>query len=212
MIPKERRIPILFSVRTQRLLLRPFRCDDAAMFREVVHANADHLGPIYARVLGDDPSIDGVIRRVRFMRRVHLLRQSCAFAVFQADESELIGAAGLLFRIGAGAGEIGYWISKSHAKRGYASEAAAALARIGFELHRLRRAEIHTDPTNLASIGVARRIGFSEQVTFRAGTLAPDGPVRDAVIWALGREGYLQSAAAANGSLEAFDRRNRRVL
>lgn len=211
MTPKEQRAPILLSVRTQRLLLRPFRRDDAAMFREVVQANADHLGPIHARVLGEDPSIDGVIRRVQFMRRVHMRRQCCAFAVYEAAEPELIGAAGLHFRIGAGAGEIGYWISRTHAQRGYASEAAAALTRIGFELHRLRRAEIHTDPTNVASIGVARGIGFSEQVTFRAGVLAPDGPVRDTVIWALGRERFPQSAAAS-GSLEAFDRRDRRVL
>ena len=133
------------------------------------------------------------------------------YGMFIDDGATLIGSIGTHPRIGAGAREIGYWVGEHHLRRGYTSEAAAALTRIGFEHSRLRRMEIHTDPDNAASIGVARRLGFCQQAVVQRCVLSPTLPVRDSAIWSMRADRYAGSFASGV-NIEAFDRRRGRVV
>jgi RimJ/RimL family protein N-acetyltransferase len=56
--------------------------------------------------------------------------------------------------------EVGYGIKPEHQGRGYATEAAAALAEFAFASGRVRVVRAHTKPDNAASIRVLAKCGF----------------------------------------------------
>ncbi|MFI5040977.1 MAG: GNAT family N-acetyltransferase [Acidimicrobiales bacterium] len=74
--------------------------------------------------------------------------------------AEIVGGSGLHRRVGPTSLEIGYWVHVRHVRRGYAAAAAAALTRTALCLPGIERVEIHCDEANVASAGVARRIGY----------------------------------------------------
>jgi RimJ/RimL family protein N-acetyltransferase len=83
------------------------------------------------------------------------------YAVF-TGAGELAGSCGLMTRMGPGTLEIGYWIHSGHTGRGYASAAAAALARVGLSMPGIERVLIKHDVANPASGAVAAKAGFTE--------------------------------------------------
>jgi ribosomal-protein-serine acetyltransferase len=83
------------------------------------------------------------------------------YAVF-TPTGELVGSCGLMTRLGPGTLEIGYWIHSAYTGRGYATQAAAALARVGLSLPGVDRVVIRHDAANAASGAVAAKAGFTE--------------------------------------------------
>jgi ribosomal-protein-serine acetyltransferase len=84
------------------------------------------------------------------------------YAIFDARSGEVVGAAGLHRMEVTDAFEIGYWVRTSRTCRGIATSAVQAL--VGAASHYLdtaRRIVIRMDQANLASAGVARRLGFT---------------------------------------------------
>ena len=63
--------------------------------------------------------------------------------------------------------EIGYWLSSSHARKGYMTEAVKLLEKEGFENLGLNRIRIKCDERNKASAGVAKKCGYKFEGTFR---------------------------------------------
>jgi RimJ/RimL family protein N-acetyltransferase len=110
--------------------------------------------------------------------------QDFACGVFSADESELVGVAGSHTRRGECVREIGYWIRSDCVGQGFATEAAAVLARVAFEVDSVRRVEIRCDPDNLASSRIPWKLGFSREGVLREAARFPDG-ARDDEVWGL---------------------------
>jgi RimJ/RimL family protein N-acetyltransferase len=203
--------PIIVRIRTPRLTLRVWRPADAQVLADAVMLDGgEHLRRWMAWVKNEPESLEARRRNLWRLRRRALAGMDMAFGIFPHDESEVIGAVGMHPRIGCGAGEIGYWIRGDRIRNGFAREAAGAVARMGFEALGLRRMEIHTDPANLASVGVARSLGFEHQVVVRACVLSADSPVRDDSILAMQRVQY-PGSSASSGEVSAFDHRGRRV-
>jgi RimJ/RimL family protein N-acetyltransferase len=203
--------PIIVRIRTPRLTLRLWRSSDAqALADAVMFDGGEHLRRWMAWVKNEPESLETRRRNLRRLRRRALAGMDMAFGIFPHNESDVIGAVGMHPRIGCGAGEIGYWIRVDRIRNGFAREAAGAVARIGFEALGLRRMEIHTDPANLASVGVAHSLGFTHQVVVRASVLSADSPVRDDSIWAMQR-GQFADSVASSGEVSAFDHRGRLV-
>ena len=79
-----------------------------------------------------------------------------------------------------------------------ATEAAAALTRVGFERCGIDFLKIRIDPENAASLGVPAKLGYVREATLRA-RLPPNRPGeerRDAVVFSLVADEYPGSAAA----------------
>jgi RimJ/RimL family protein N-acetyltransferase len=189
---------IASCLRTNRLLLRPWRESDAAVLSRAVLANFEHLRPWMP--WASDPAEQSEAAKLTFIRksqREFTLGKSMGFAVFDAEERDLLGAVGLHARIGSGAREIGYWIDKDHARQGLATEAAGALTRLAFEHLHMRFMEIHCDPGNEPSAGVARKLGYTLCVTIRKCVPRPEVAPRDSCIWRLRRAEFPKSAAAS---------------
>lgn len=96
--------------------------------------------------------------------------------------------------------------------QGFATEAAAALTRIGLEYCRRDRIEIHCDVENVASAAIARKLGFKHECTRRR-ALEGDSPEerRDSMIWTL-LQSELGDSPCASASASAFDAIGRQVL
>jgi len=75
--------------------------------------------------------------------------------------------AGLTLSEAHNHGELGYWIGKPFWGRGYATEAAAAVLRFGFETLQLNRIHAAFMEHNPASGRVMEKIGMSHEGTLR---------------------------------------------
>ena len=85
--------------------------------------------------------------------------------------------------------EIGWRLSREHWGNGYASEAASACLRFGFEKLTLKQIVAFTVPLNKRSIGVMERIGMSRNPAddFDHPHLLPGDPLQRHVLYRLNR-------------------------
>lgn len=179
-------MPFAPEIRTERLLLRPWRVADAALLKDAIERNLAHLRPWMAWA-HDEPSPLGVIetRILKFEQDFAAGRDSI-YAIFSADEAKVIGGTGLHPRIERGV-EIGYWLDRRELGNGYATEAAGALVAEAFAHAEVECIQIRCDPRNVRSALIPRRLGFVHIETLAGDLLAPDGSARDTMVWELQR-------------------------
>ncbi len=123
--------------------------------------------------------------------------------------SALVGVAGLrdVSREHAQA-ELGYWIAVEHWGQGYATEAAEALVRFGFEELGLNRIFAHHMARNPASGRVLEKIGMKPEGVLRQ-RVKKWGVFEDVLILALLREDWLNAHRAPR--TDTAERRDERV-
>jgi RimJ/RimL family protein N-acetyltransferase len=200
-----------YRIKTDRLLVRCYSPEDASKLKEAIDASLDHLRPWMPWAKDEPETLDAKVERLRRFRGNFDLGNDFAYGVFSPDESVVLGGAGLHPRVGPNALEIGYWVRGDHIGKGLATEAAAALVRIGFEVHKVGRVEIHCDPTNVRSAAVPRKLGLILDATLRRRALRPDGSERDTMIWSLFATEYVGSAVS-QARVAAFDAVQRRLF
>ena len=145
----------------------------------------------------DEPrSLDATVHWLRGHRAMFDRDEHKRYAIFDRDETTLLGETMLLDRAGSGALEIGYWIDIRHAGQGYATESTAAMVRLGFEHDRIDRLEIHCSPNNHASFAVAEKLGFHHEATLAARFHDCDNNPQDSMVWTLFAKDYPNSPAA----------------
>ncbi len=88
------------------------------------------------------------------------------FAVEPSGGGALIASIGVL-DVTDGVAEIGYWTVAAARGRGYTAEALGVLSTWALEDLGCRRIELHVDPANLGSRGVAERAGFTAEGVLR---------------------------------------------
>lgn len=200
-----------YRIHTPRLVLRCWDPADAPLLADAVTASIDHLRPWMPWAHDEPEELEAKVQRLRGFRARFDTDQDFIYGIFTPDEREVVGGTGLHPRIGEGGLEMGYWISARHVGCGYATEAAGALTRAGFEIHGLERMEIRCDPANAQSAAVPRRLGYTHEAVLRANVRGVDGSRRDTMVWSLLRAEYPDSPAAA-ARLRAFDAAGRPLL
>jgi RimJ/RimL family protein N-acetyltransferase len=199
-----------YRIVTERLVLRCYELVDAPLLKGAIDASLEHLRDM-PWIGGEPQTLDDKLALLRRFRAAFDRDEDLVYGIFDRDESQLLGGTGLHARVGAGALEIGYWIGRAHVGRGFATEAAGALTRIGFEVHRLDRVEIHCGPENRVSARVAAKLGYRCEATLRGRARDADGRPRDTMVWSLFAEEYPASPAVAF-RVEAFDALRRRLM
>jgi RimJ/RimL family protein N-acetyltransferase len=96
--------------------------------------------------------------------------------------------------------EIGYWCRTSYQGHGYVTEAVRALTRVGFEQLEANRIEIRCDARNSRSRRVAERAGYRLEAELKNDSRAPDGLLRNTLIYALFPDEYRSSPVYFGGS------------
>ena len=200
-----------YRIQTPRLVIRCWDPADAPLLADAVTASVEHLRPWMPWAHEEPEELEVKVQRLRGFRSRFDADQDYIYAIFTPDEREVVGGTGLHKRVGADALEMGYWISVRHVRRGYATEAAAALTRVAFQVHGVERMEIRCATDNVPSAAVPRRLGYTHDATLRANVRGVDGAMRDTMVWSLLCPEYAGSPAAA-AQLQAFDAAGRALL
>ena len=202
--------PAPYRIETERLVIRCWEPADAPQLKEALDSSLEHLRPWMDWAHDEPEPVEVKAERLRAFRALYDTGESFIMGIFDRSEREVLGGSGLHARIGPGGLEIGYWIRASATRQGIATEASAALTRVGFEVCEADRIEIRIEPRNQASFGVPRKLGFLEEATLRRRLPGRrGGPLRDVTIWTMFREDFDPSLAPA---LWAFDALGRQLV
>jgi ribosomal-protein-serine acetyltransferase len=156
---------------TERLVLRPWEDDDVDALTNAVTANIDHLRPWMSWIDHEPMSREQRLELIARFRAARLAGDDLTLGIFHNGEA--VGGTGLHPRIGASGVEIGYWIHVDHLRKGFATEAAGALADAALALPHIDHVQIHHDVANVASAGVPQRLGFVKVGEDHDGIQAP---------------------------------------
>ena len=129
--------PHIPSLRTPRLLLRPFVFADAPRVQALAGAKE-----IYASTLNiPHPYADGLAEQWIASHAVQFYAGTgVTFAITLAAGGDLVGAIGLGVQPQHQRGELGYWVGVPYWNQGYCTEAAIAVIRYALEelgLHKI---------------------------------------------------------------------------
>lgn len=193
-----------YRIVTDRLVLRCYEPRDAAPLKAAVDRSLAHLLPWLSWARAEPQSLDAKVELLRQFRGKFDLGQDFVYGIFDEREEEVLGGCGLHLHGGSEWREIGYWIAQGRTGQGFATEAAAALVRVAFEIERLERVEIHCDPENVRSAAVPEKLGFRHDATLRERLVRADGTTGDRMLWSLFVGEYPESPAASV-EIEAFD-------
>jgi RimJ/RimL family protein N-acetyltransferase len=166
-------------VRTERLVLRPYRADDI----EVIHRACQDPDIQYwitaipvpytlehARTFVEETSVRG-------------RADGSGMSVAIEADGELVGSSGVYGRADGRLGpEIGYWVAPWARGAGYAAETARGLADWAIA-HGAPRVHLFADVRNTASLAAARRAGFTQEGVVRSCLDYRDGSRGDAALF-----------------------------
>jgi RimJ/RimL family protein N-acetyltransferase len=202
--------PAPYRIETERLVIRCWEPADALPLKEALDSSLDHLRPFMDWAHDEPQPLEKKADLLRAFRALYDTGESFVMGIFDRSEGEVLGGSGLHARVGPGGLEIGYWIRASATRQGIATEASAALTRVGFEVCEADRIEIRIEPQNEASFGIPRKLGFVEEATLRRRLPGRrGGPLRDMTIWTMFREDFDPSIAPL---LRAFDGLGRQLI
>jgi len=150
------------TLRTARLVLRPYMPEDIPALLPLIGAR--EVAATTLRI----PHPYTQAEAEEFVRRAQAgSDDSVRFAVEIEASSTLIGGVGLRLDQAHHHAELGYWIGVPYWGNGYATEAAQALVRHGFEdlkLHRIHASHFSHNP---ASGRILRKLGMKSEGCMR---------------------------------------------
>ena len=124
--------------------------------------------------------------RLRIQARERRDNAGYRFFIFKRSDGALAGGVNLsnIQRGVALSCSIGYWIAKAHAHQGLMSDAIETLLPFVFDTLALNRIEAAFLPSNVASEGLLRKLGFRQE-GYARGYLRIDGAWRDHMLFAM---------------------------
>lgn len=164
------------TLRTARLLLRPWDAADAARLLPVLEANAAHLAPWIPAHVATPVPLPELAARLAGFAADFAAGRAWRYALLTPDGNRILGEVDLFPRAASGRvpyveadhAEVGYWLDSAATGRGLALEAARAMLSVAATLPGLSHVEIRCDAANVASARVPERLGF-ERVGVESG-------------------------------------------
>jgi [ribosomal protein S5]-alanine N-acetyltransferase len=147
------------EIETQRVLLRPFRSEDAdAAYLWFGEPSVMRYTPG-----GPDTSVEKTRVRLGGYQEHQALHGFSKWLVLERATGQLIGDAGLLVLRDQGWTDRGFRFAQSSWGRGFATEAAASWVSAAFGSLGLPRLGAFAHPENVASQRVLEKVGFRPQ-------------------------------------------------
>jgi ribosomal-protein-alanine N-acetyltransferase len=170
----------------ERVLLRTPQMSDYPAWAELRAASRDFLTPWEPLWAADELSRSSYRRRVRHYLRD--LREDMGYAlfIFSTADGALVGGLTLcnVRRGVTQACTLGYWIGAPYARQGYMTAAVRAVIPFVFDSLELHRLEAACLPSNMASIKLLERTGFTHEGLARR-YLRINGVWQDHLLFAL---------------------------
>lgn len=169
---------------TARLTLRATRAGMGKPVAEAVRESRRELQQWMAWARGALSVYDSE-RHCREMQLKWHAREELDYCFHRSEDDLLVGKGGLhTIDWAVPKVEIGYWIRSSCTRRGYASEAAAALVEMARAALGANRVEIACDARNLPSRRVAEKSGFVLEGIRRRARRDAAGELADSCLYA----------------------------
>jgi RimJ/RimL family protein N-acetyltransferase len=149
------------SIVARGLCIRPFRSTDATAF---VSAALESLETVGAWMPWCHDRFSVTDANGWFEKCAENLEAKAAYdvGILTADEGEFLGGVSInQMNRQHNFGNIGYWVRQSRQRQGVASRAVQTIAEFGFRDLQLTRLEIVAPEGNVASRGVAEKVGAS---------------------------------------------------
>jgi ribosomal-protein-alanine N-acetyltransferase len=153
------------SVEGRGVVLRLPQMTDFEEWSALRAASRDFLTPWEPTWPADDLTRGAFRRRLKRYAEDWRADQSYAFFVFRKEDHVLLGGLTLasIRRGVAQAGSLGYWMGAPFVRRGYMTAAVRTVLPFAFDTLHLHRVEAACIPTNVASIRLLERCGFSRE-------------------------------------------------
>ncbi len=178
-------IPIFEELRSERLVVRPYREEDAEALQEAVAESREHLRP-WMYFADKHQAVEESRDWINQQRSELILRKSINCGLFEVGSGRYLGGLGIMpkdWEIRYF--EIGYWLRKSAEGHGYMTEAVHVVVDYLFRELQAQRVEILCDERNTHSANVARRLGFVQEGLMRNDFRDPHGNIRNTLIFSL---------------------------
>ncbi|HAA59212.1 MAG TPA: N-acetyltransferase [Myxococcales bacterium] len=201
---QEDRLGPAYKIVTPRLVIRCWSPQDAPLLKTAIDESREHLLPWMPWVTEESEPLSAKVKLMRLFRAKFDLDEDYAYGIFNKEETVVLGGTGLHLRAGEDIREIGYWVHRDHVRKGYATEAVAALTRVAFEIDKARRAEIIIADGNIPSLGVPKKLGFFQEGIRREFLQMRDGEYVNAHIWTMLPKEYRNLPIHEN-PVEAYD-------
>jgi RimJ/RimL family protein N-acetyltransferase len=144
------------TLRTRRLVLRPFEAADAAIVQRLAGAAA--VADTTLNI--PHPYEDGMAEAwIQTHGPMYAGGEQAVFAITEAAAA-VVGAVGLRLELRHCRAELGYWIGVPYWGRGYATEAVQAVIAFGFTMLDLNRIDARHLSRNPASGRVMQKVGM----------------------------------------------------
>jgi ribosomal-protein-alanine N-acetyltransferase len=153
------------TLRTERLLLRPFARSDVPDL--TLLAGAREVAANTLRIPYPYTKADAEMFITASSRKAHE-QLAMIFAIEVPQEHRLVGAVGLELEMTHRRAELGYWIGVPYWGNGYATESAGKVVRYGFDVLNLNRIHAGHFPHNPASGKVLKKIGMKYEGCLRS--------------------------------------------
>lgn len=154
-----------YPLRTERLLLRPYREDDLDFVYDV-QSRPEVARYLYQDVRDREQARESLRQKIA-ATELRGQGDNLTPLILRADTGEPVGDVLLAWTSQPHAtGEIGYVIHPDHAGHGYATEAARLMVRLGFEELKLHRIVGRIDGRNAASARVLQHLGMRREAYF----------------------------------------------
>jgi ribosomal-protein-alanine N-acetyltransferase len=176
------------QLRTARLLLRPFRPDDA----EAVFAYS--VDEEYARFVLPAPATRESVTAMLARAALTSWAERPRFAIVL--DGCVVGDIGLTVDVANATAELGYGLARVCWGGGLATEAARSVVDYGFRSLPLAKVWARADPRNTASVRVLEKLGMTREGLLRAHLLRRGERV-DRVYYGLLREEWSSGRAIA---------------
>jgi ribosomal-protein-alanine N-acetyltransferase len=145
------------TLKTERLVLRPFTLADAPAVQRLV--NDRNIASTTLNI--PYPYENGMAEEwIATHQEGYEKGELINFALVRHVDNSLIGAMGLSVNQEHSRAELGYWIGQACWNQGYATEAAEAVIRYGFEVVGLNRIHASHLSRNPASGRVMQKVGM----------------------------------------------------
>lgn len=185
-VPYPSQIPLFDELTGERVIVRPHRLDDFDAMWDAIQQSRDELRPWL-------PFADQTQEQFRdWLARIvakWITREMLGMAIIERETGQLVGNIGLMVRgWDIGSFEIGYWLRTSAAGHGYMSEAVRLVTDFAFDHLDANRVMIRCDAENARSAAVPQRLGFTLEGRMRQDFAAPNGAIRDTLVFSLIRD------------------------
>jgi RimJ/RimL family protein N-acetyltransferase len=182
---------------TKRLLIRSYEAGDGELYYAVGQKNHAHLERYESgNVIFSLNSVEEAEIAVREMQANFIARNFFFFGAFEQNQFVAQIYIGVV-SWDLPEYEIGYFVDREHEGQGYVAEAVRGALGFAFQHLLAQRVRLVCDDTNLRSIRVAERCGFTREAHFRENKRHPDETLSGTLIYGLLRREFLSRSETA---------------